>query len=355
MISLKKYLDSPLEVPGRTEDSGQQNLFDAAIEAYGSALAEMGNSSVQACPGISNPLQEALESLRVGLSPHMSCADLSTTDAGVCEQLRAWSQATVRHYHQKTCEVKELLLVIARTAESVSTRDLDCAGHLNLVTDRLKTIASLEDLTEIRDSIEQSAKELKTSIERMAEEGKTVISQLQMQVADYQTKLEEAEEMVSRDALTGLSSRLYVENQIETRIEANAPLCVAIIDIDGFKAVNDTYGHLAGDEVLKQFGGELKMACRSTDLIGRWGGDEFILLFDCALAEAEKQLDRIRKWICGNYTIHPRSGEIRLTVSASIGLAALDAGADMKDLLAHADAAMYEQKARSRKLRKGAN
>ena len=191
--------------------------------------------------------------------------------------MRVWGRDTAKHYQQKACEVKDLLLVMAHTAESVSARDQRCAGQMSEVTERLKAIASLEDLTEIRASIEKSATELKTSIDRMTAEGKAALDHLREQVASYQSKLEEAEEIASRDALTGLSSRLYVEGQIEKRIGSGAPFCVALIDIDGFKKVNDNYGHLTGDELLKQFGAELRSACRATDVIGRWGGDEFIL------------------------------------------------------------------------------
>jgi len=262
----------------------------------------------------------------------------------VQQQLQEWGRRTARHYREKAGEVKEILIVMARTAESVGARDQRCAEQIDRVTTRLKKIANLEDLSEIRASIESSAAELKTSIDRMTEEGKQVLEQLKRQVEDYQVKLEEAEKIASRDALTGASSRVFVEGQIEKRIESGAIFCVAIVDIDGFKRVNDAYGHLTGDELLQQFAGELRSACRSTDVIGRWGGDEFILLFDAALEEAEAQTERLRKWVCGNYTVTGKHGALKLLVNASIGLAAHAAGDAMKDLLARADAAMYQQK-----------
>ncbi len=348
MISLKKYLDS--QPVGRFAEAvpDERDLLIAVIDAYGSALLEMGNCSLDACPGLGDVLKRNLGELRTGLSPAMSCETLAATDSGVLERLRVWGRDTAKHYQQKACEVKELLLVMARTAESVSARDQRCAGQMSAVTERLKAIASLEDLTGIRASIEKSAMELKTSIDRMTAEGKEALEHLREQVASYQSKLEEAEEIASRDALTGLSSRLYVESQIEKRIAIGSAFCVALIDIDGFKKVNDCYGHLTGDELLKQFGAELRSACRATDLIGRWGGDEFILLYDCGLAEAEAQTERLRKWICGNYEVKGKSGALKLRVNASIGLAAHAAGEEMKELVARADAGMYEQKAASR-------
>src|SRR5208282_6033196 len=256
-------------------------------------------------------------------------------------------RGAARHYQGKAREVKEMLLTMARTAESVSARDQRSAGQMSAVTERLRAIATLEDLTEIRASIDKSAADLKLSIDRMTEEGKEVLDHLKKQVEGYQTKLEEAEKIASRDALTGVSSRVYLEGQIEKRVESQATFCVAIVDIDGFKKVNDAHGHLTGDEILKQFAGELKSACRSTDMIGRWGGDEFILLFDSGLEEAEAQTERLRKWVCGNYSVAGKTGTLKLRVDASIGLAAHASGEEMNELVGRADAAMYEHKART--------
>ncbi len=348
MISLKRYLDSNSMELGQQGEAVPQDPFAVALDVYGSALLEMGNCSLDACPGTGDNLKQSLAQLKAELSPAIGHEKLAANGDLAAEHLRGWGRDAARHYQAKAREVKEMLLTMARTAESVSARDQHCAGQMNAVTERLKAIATLDDLTEIRASIDQSAAELKTSIERMTEEGKNVLDHLRKQVEDYQVKLEEAEKLASRDALTGACSRVYVEGQIEKRIETGAPFCVAIVDIDRFKKVNDAHGHLTGDELLKQFAGELRSACRSTDIIGRWGGDEFILLFDAAIEEAEAQTERLRKWVCGNYTVTGKQGAIKLSVNASIGLAAHAAGEAMKDLVARADAAMYQQKATSR-------
>ncbi len=348
MISLKKYLESQQVDPVAPLGRAEGELLPAVVDAYGSTLMEIGNSSLEACPGMGDELKRNLSELKTSLSPAMSLAALATTDSGIRDQIRGWGRGTAKHLQQKACEVKEMLLMMARTAESVGARDQRCAGQMSEVTERLKAIASLDDLTEIRMSIEKSASELKSSIDRMTAEGKAVLDQLKEQVATYQTKLEEAEEIASRDALTGLSSRLYVEGQLEKRMAGETPFCVAIVDIDRFKKVNDDHGHVTGDDLLKQFSTELRSACRATDVIGRWGGDEFILLFDCALTEAEAQVVRLRKWICGNYTMRSKAGEVKLRVDASVGLAERAPGEEMKELMARADAAMYVEKAAGR-------
>jgi diguanylate cyclase (GGDEF)-like protein len=347
MISLKKYLES---VPPNSDANGSQNRDDLAtlaLEAYGSALVAMGTCSLDACPGLGNDLNRHLGELSRNLSGKISCDTLSATEKDVKQQLHGWGRHTARHYQQKSDEVKELLIVMAHTAESVGARDQRCAGQFHEVTARLTAIASLDDLTQIRASIEKSAAELKTSIDRMTEEGKAAIDQLQAQVSTYRRKLEDAEEIASRDALTGLRNRMFAEKLIERRLAAAATLCVAIVDIDEFKKVNDEHGHLIGDELLKQFATELVSACRSTDAIGRWGGDEFIIILECGLTDATAQIDRLSKWVCGSYTIAQKSRTLKLQLHASIGLAEHLPGEPINDLLARADSAMYKNKAAS--------
>jgi diguanylate cyclase (GGDEF)-like protein len=347
MISLKKYLDStPDAVQEQSVPESGSSVFDAgifalAVSAYRSALREMGNCSVEACPALGQVLKLGLGKVEEKLAVDSGRAMIEASVAAVREQTLEWGQRTAAHYRQKTAEVKDLLLVMARMAESVGERDKRCAGQLSDVTSRLKTIASLEDLTDIRSSIERSAADLKTSVDRMAEEGKRAIADLRAQVTSYQSKLEEAEELASRDALTGLRNRAWIENQIEQRVAAGAAFSVAIVDIDNFKHVNDEQGHLVGDKLLKQFAVELKSASRSTDLIGRWGGDEFILVLNAGLAEAEAQIERLRLWVCGNYNVKARGGPMKLKMKASIGLAEQKQGESMNDLMARADAAMY--------------
>ena len=348
MISLKKYLESSDAGSARDGEPAGSDLLSVAVTAFRSSLVEMGNCSLSACPPIGKDLKQNLGKIEERLSSDLSRETLESTERSVQQHLQEWGRRTAGHYQQKTGEVRELLIVMARTAESVGARDERCAGQMNDVTARLEQIATLEDLTEIRASIEASAQDLKTSIERMATEGKVVVEQLQEEVSAYRARLEEAEEVASRDALTGLRSRLFVESQIESRIAARVPLSVAIVDIDGFKKVNDDHGHLVGDELLKQFATELQSACRSKDVIGRWGGDEFIILLDCGRAEASAQIDRLRNWICGNYTVPGRTGPCKLRVNASIGLADHREDETIKEVLARADAAMYRDKAASR-------
>jgi diguanylate cyclase (GGDEF)-like protein len=222
---------------------------------------------------------------------------------------------------------------------------------LSAFTSRLHNIGDLEDLTQIRAQLVAGASELKGYVDQMTLESNTLVKQLKTEVSDYEAKLRAAEEMVVRDELTGLSNRRNVEERIELRIAAGAPFCIAILDLDKFKHVNDTYGHLAGDNLLKQFASELRGHSRGHDVVGRWGGDEFIVVLDCDLPAANQQIDRTKKWMFGEYKIQNGVGnaEIRVAVTASIGLAQWGPGESIQDVLERADNSMYTEKGLKKK------
>jgi diguanylate cyclase (GGDEF)-like protein len=309
----------------------------------------MGHASVEACPALGTTLDKALATIAESLDARPSHETMMAVDANVRAEVENWGRKTSRHFQQKAADAKAILLAMVQAGESVGERDQRCAQQLNEVTTSLKSIVSLEDISLIRSSIEKSAADLKGSIDRMTAEGKAMVDQLRTQVATFEAKLADAEQVASCDALTRLRSRLWMETQIEQRIATGKPFCVALLDIDGFKAVNDEHGHVGGDDVLRQFAAELKSACRSTDLVGRWGGDEFLVLLDYPVTLARAQMERVSKWVCGSYTVNREDRPLVLRIHASIGLTEFKARDTMNQLIDRADTAMYENKPAARR------
>jgi diguanylate cyclase (GGDEF)-like protein len=135
-------------------------------------------------------------------------------------------------------------------------------------------------------------------------------------------------------------------------VRTKSALAVALLDIDKFKGINDTYGHLVGDQVLKEIAATLKNLLRDYDLAGRFGGEEFSLLLPQTTAvDAFRIAERVRENIAALSFIAPgAAGGERVHVTVSIGVAALDAGSrrQLAELLAAADAALYRAKASGR-------
>jgi len=157
-------------------------------------------------------------------------------------------------------------------------------------------------------------------------------------------------QQLEQDALTGVSSRTSLLRELKAAIgratKTGQPLVVLMADLDHFKAVNDQHGHLAGDEVLKDVAPRIKSALREFDLVGRYGGEEFVVLLENTSAHTAKQVaERIRRRIAGG-PVQATSATVEVTISQ--GLTLRREGDDVQSLLKQADQAMYRAKAAGR-------
>jgi diguanylate cyclase (GGDEF)-like protein len=157
------------------------------------------------------------------------------------------------------------------------------------------------------------------------------------------------------DAKTGLLNAAAWEAQAATEVaravRTGTPLAVAMLDLDHFKQVNDTYGHLAGDQVLQRIATAMTDVLRDYDLSGRFGGEEFVMLLPQTRAvDALRIAERVRAHVAAQAIYAGAAGAERVPVTVSIGVAALEAGSrrELTELLAACDAALYRAKASGR-------
>jgi diguanylate cyclase (GGDEF)-like protein len=151
---------------------------------------------------------------------------------------------------------------------------------------------------------------------------------------------------MERDSLTGLLNHTHLIQSLSQEIQraerVNRPVCFAMIDIDHFKQVNDTYGHLTGDRVLKSLSRYLQDRLRKTDIVGRYGGEEFgIVLFNVDLENAVRVMDKIRAEFA---RITHEAGEEQFSVSFSCGIASYPAFDGPGPITEAADRALYAAK-----------
>jgi diguanylate cyclase (GGDEF)-like protein len=160
---------------------------------------------------------------------------------------------------------------------------------------------------------------------------------------------EELRTLASTDALTGLANRAFMMPYLERRIEharRNAtPLGLILLDFDGFKQINDTYGHAVGDRVLQIMGGRIQQVCRQSDVLARLGGDEFLISFEGR--RGQPQSDALCRRVVALFDAPIEVGELKLQVGVSIGAAQFPRdGEDLTSLIVAADVAMYAIKQR---------
>jgi diguanylate cyclase (GGDEF)-like protein/PAS domain S-box-containing protein len=171
------------------------------------------------------------------------------------------------------------------------------------------------------------------------------------EITDRQRAAEMLDRLTRTDPLTGLMNRREFEQRLPEAIARcrrfGRPMALLFLDVDHFKAINDTLGHAAGDAVLKAFAGHLSGAVRQTDTVARLAGDEFVVILEAlgradeAMHVAEKIVQAVRQPFDGADTVKQ--------VSASVGMAMHDGGdTTAEQLLARADAALYDAKAAGR-------
>ena len=152
------------------------------------------------------------------------------------------------------------------------------------------------------------------------------------------------------DSLTGMINHEHVFNELQQAISKaqaeQAPLCVVMADIDHFKSVNDNHGHLAGDGVLKEVASRIKNSLRGFDIVGRYGGEEFLLILNRAdLPTARMVAERIRSRIVATPIDLP---DTLLDVTISMGVAMVKPDEDVNSLVERADKALYNAKENGR-------
>ncbi len=231
-----------------------------------------------------------------------------------------------------------------RDMETQAREATDLASLKTVVQQRVDTIRKhMEEHQQVEQRLlekkEQEMAELMERLQAMEEETETLRSQVQ-----------EERRQAFTDALTGLPNRFAYQERLEQEYERwkryGSPLSILILDVDHFKRINDTYGHQAGDKALRIIARELSLAIRKTDFIGRYGGEEIVVLLPetdakAALQAAEKLRKRVEE--CG---FHFR--EKRVTITVSCGVSEYREGDTPESAFERADQALYEAKKNGR-------
>jgi diguanylate cyclase (GGDEF)-like protein len=173
---------------------------------------------------------------------------------------------------------------------------------------------------------------------------------LKRQKADLSDALGKISEMATRDVLTGLINRRKMRQVLTDYVALNqrqmADFSIALIDLDYFKQVNDTYGHSIGDEVLSNFSIEAERVLRETDIIARWGGEEFLVLMPHITPDAPSiAIERLSKAL-EKFQASPSKPDLRITFSA--GMTIYRSGESMDNAMERADKLLYKAKSAGR-------
>jgi diguanylate cyclase (GGDEF)-like protein len=278
-------------------------------------------------------------------------ADLQPNRVGTVYQWRARAHAALHDYRSAYGDLTEYARRYA-AANDAERAKVGAALRARFETDREIERNSVlkNELGAAREHSERQAQALRWNA-IVVVSGVLVIALLIYFLFVNRRYRQQLVKLASQDVLTGLPNRrctaeLAMAALVNATVEA--PLTIAVIDMDHFKVINDRCGHATGDFVLKEFARLGREALRDSDVLGRWGGEEFLVIMpDATLESALASLERMRTLVCGIRL--PASGAgLRVTLSA--GLASGLSSGSLDEVIARADAALYAAKNEGRNL-----
>jgi diguanylate cyclase (GGDEF)-like protein len=236
-------------------------------------------------------------------------------------------------------------------ANDYVTKPVDFAIALARVNTQLGRMRAEQKVVKANQELRKANEDLENRVEERTKRLIEVNQRLKKEIADREELQAKSQYLAYHDALTGLGNRLLFKEQLDEALRelspASHPIAVLFLDLDGFKAINDTLGHSVGDLLLKSIAAKLRDLLPSTDRMARLGGDEFaILQVSGAQPESSNSLAATIVEVVG----HPHSIDGHdVTVGASIGIAVAGPGEmDSESILKSADLAMYSAKADGR-------
>jgi diguanylate cyclase (GGDEF)-like protein len=290
---------------------------------------------------------------RSGINQRSSDPTLSFPQTMVAQTLIAACYAVCGPFHAAALLLIALVMVFGMFSMRVNAMRFSCAYTLVLLgavmawrtqTDSLHYPVHVEIIYFVLMAM------IMPAISGLSGHMMAMRQRLKEQKAALEEAVERIHDLATRDELTGLPNRRFMMTQLHEyalrRSRGGLPFYIGMVDLDHFKSVNDTYGHAVGDDVLRAFGSQARTVLRTTDLIGRWGGEEFLLVLpETQIGEPTVAVTRLRINL-GQAEVS--AAEPHLRVAFSSGFTRYVEGEPIGQAIERADRALYQAKSAGR-------
>jgi len=339
MLSIKRSINSLEESDSR---------FRTALECYIEAIASTGEFAVAAdelsISGFRKDLRQLQRKLVGETIPEVlreGLADFRNSLSAYRDKLNPVLDGAKKEIQQ----IVDLLAKLAGDLGVHSDRDLSWLAQFG---QDLEKVARLQTMAEVRARLAERIRELNAFSEQLQSSTQAAVKEMEEQLAASRARLVQAEALASTDPLTAVANRREGERLIAERIQSGKPFCILLFDLDHFKAINDSFGHNCGDQVLKVFATRLSRQVRAGDAVCRWGGDEFLVILGCPIQDAFGRAPGLAKRCAGEHEIMVQGRSLRVAIECSVGVAGHVAGESSDELIDRADKMLYKHKRASR-------
>jgi diguanylate cyclase len=245
--------------------------------------------------------------------------------------------------------VKNMMKTFVERLGSVAAQTGDYHDKLGGYSARISDAGGMAELNQVLAELLRETRQVQDQTLKTREsmlQAHQEVQEAEQRIRDLEAQLQQMSELAREDQLTGSLNRRGLDDVFERELaradRRGTPLCVALLDLDNFKRLNDTYGHLAGDGALKHLVAVVKDSLRSMDVIARLGGEEFVILLPETTVEAAAQtMTRLQRELTRHFFLHENE---KLLITFSAGVALRLAGEDQTALIHRADRAMYKAK-----------
>jgi diguanylate cyclase len=245
--------------------------------------------------------------------------------------------------------VKNMMMTFIDRLGSVAASTGDFHEKIGGFSERIRQAGDIDELNEVLEEVLRETRSVQA--EAMASRDRMVAAHREVQdaevkIRELEAKLQHMSELVREDQLTGSLNRRGLDDVFEREAarsdRRNTPLCAALLDLDNFKKLNDTFGHTVGDGALRHLVKVVKETLRSMDVIARFGGEEFVILLpETGVEAAAAAMVRVQRELTKHFFLHENE---KMLITFSCGVALRRQGEDQASLTARADGAMYKAK-----------
>jgi diguanylate cyclase (GGDEF)-like protein len=338
MVSLKASLDAWDKI---------DSLLRRSLAAYAETLRHFEEHVCRPAaekfkiPGVDfAPQRDALT--RPGLSPADSLPVLESVGRAIEQQLRSYGQR-LRQNGCSASDLRDVLDALNASIQMILNTGTQQEAAMRGVAGRLKIACESDNVALLRILVRHQSIELSRLADETQRHSLTVADQFRQQVVALSAGLNSARDEARRDVLTGMINRRALE-ELFHEFEGRPTLrCLILLDIDRFKSVNDRYGYLAGDELLRQIAARIQAALDPAAVAARWGGDEFIVLLEGDLPAGMSLARHLNQQLCASYDLSAGKTS-QIHVQASVGLSEWKLGESAASVLQRADLALKARK-----------